>query len=877
MEHGRDIDSATATRAAPALLPAFGILAGTCAAPYLTSLPLIAAVALVVLGVGLGARPMQRNAPRGEGLGQKAVGYAVAGLGLGLLSTALRVSGEPSSPPRGPVEVVAAVASHPIRHDDSIFFHARVERWRRSGEVRRRDFDLQVTVPPEASPPAIGSVVRLRGYLKRSVGYANGSVARPGPWRMRLKSARFLVLEAEPGVVSRWAGRLRQRAEQAFEGTGARDRGPALARALLLGDRSRLPKAWQAALRRCGLAHLLAVSGLHVGLLAFLLLILAMPLRPPIRYLPALVGIALYLLLVGPRPAVLRASLMGLLGLSAVMLQRPPQGLNALACCAAGLALVDPSIVGDLGFQLSVAATGGILALAPILCRRWPTLDHPLGRSLAATIGAQLATLPWTAALMGGLHPLAPVLNLIAVPMLALFLMLSFLWLAVSVIAGANAGAALIPALDAGAASVEALARLPASPWLFLPSQVGGVPLTAGVALALWRPVWVARGALFACTLLLTGASARGPRPEAPVEVVMFDVGQGDAILLRDGRHTALVDGGGWPHGDFGGRILVPALARLGVDRLDAAILTHPDGDHCSGLVDVTRYLPVREVWMGPGWNGAPCAGALLGAAAGRWRVLWQGETATLGRWQLEVLHPTPGSRRGRNDRSLVLAARFGRHRVLLSGDVESATERHLLRRPAADLAASVLKVAHHGSRSSTTAAFLRAVSPRLALISSGPGNPYGHPHPRVLERLQSSGIRVMRTDRSGMVRLNLRASGKLSIALPGAPRRIWPGSRLKVSFSSKEVERKHSDIFSRVYCPESGRTEIACEYREAGWHRRFESRPESRTPVFPSWEASRKRPLAAARGEFDAAAKHPVRSGRHVWPSHSCRHACHV
>ncbi len=774
MEHAGNIYLApapavrVATRVvSPALVPAIALLVGTWAAPRLGYMPLWPVAALISLGAALAGRG----------------GWAVVALGVGLLNAVGRPAAEPTAVPRRPVEVVAAVAGHAVRHDDSTFFPARARRWHLGRAVRRAGFDLRVTMPPNAEPPAIGSIVRLRGYLRRSSGYANRPPIEPGRWRMRLKSARLLTIEQPPTGLTALAGWLRQRCEEALEASDGHGRGLVLARALLLGDRSRLPASWQAALRRSGLAHVLAVSGLHVGLLAVVLLLAGRVLPPRLRYLPAVLGIGVYLLLIGPRPAVLRASLMGLLALLALALHRPPQGLNALACCAIMLALVDPSIVASLGFQLSVAATAGILVLAPVYSERWTALPAALRRPLAATVAAQLATLPWTIQLSGGVHPLAPVLNLAAVPLLALYLLLSFLWLAVAVVAGSSAGALLVPLLDAGASPVEMLARLPPSPAFFLPLAVPGpalaVALAMIVAAALWRPAWAARAGLVVGLLLQTGAAGAPARAISPSpsptrtapEAIVFDVGQGDAVLLRDGARAVLIDGGGWPHGDFGARVLVPALAEMGIDRLDAVVLSHPDRDHCGGLVDLSRWLPVAEVWAGPGWTGGGCAAELLSAPALRWRVLWRGEVEHAGRWRLEVLHPPPGRRRGRNDRSLVLAARFAEHRLLLTGDIEASAERWLVREQPRALAAGVLKIAHHGSRSSTSEAFLRAVAPRIALVSAGVGNAHGHPHQQVLERLHSAGARVLRTDRSGMLRLRFHPGDKISIELPGAPR----------------------------------------------------------------------------------------------------------
>ena len=314
-----------------------------------------------------------------------------------------------------------------------------------------------------------------------------------------------------------------------------------------------------------------------------------------------------------------------------------------------------------------------------------------------------------------------------------------------------------------------------AAPWPLVWVAVG-----VGVLIALW-PARAARVGVIVALVLQTGANVSLPdrsRPEAP-ELVMFDVGQGDAILLRDGRHAALIDGGGWRHGDLGGRVLVPALAAMGIRRLTAMVLTHPDLDHCGGLVDTARYLPVEEIWMSPGWRDAPCARQLLTGPASRWRPLWKGEVVELGRWRIEVLHPSAGERRGLNDRSLALLATKGTHRVLLAGDLSATVERRLAKAwsrrhgeiPPEPL--DVLKVAHHGSKTSTHQAFLEALRPRLALISAGPQNHYGHPHPTVLKRLHSAGIRVLRTDRSGMIRVRFDAGGALALELPGSPRKI--------------------------------------------------------------------------------------------------------
>jgi competence protein ComEC len=251
----------------------------------------------------------------------------------------------------------------------------------------------------------------------------------------------------------------------------------------------------------------------------------------------------------------------------------------------------------------------------------------------------------------------------------------------------------------------------------------------------------------------------------------MLDVGQGDAILLRDGDRAILVDGGGWRGGDIGGRALLPALLGEGVRSLDAVVMTHPDGDHCSGLVDIAAYLPVREVWMAPGWNPESCAGRLLALPGVRPRFLSRGMKVTLGRWRLTALHPEADDRHPVNERSLVLLAEVRRRRVLLTGDIESWAEHDLADCCGPALRADILKVAHHGSRTSSTETFLDAVRPRLALISVGINNLYHHPSPEVVKRLGDHHARVLRTDRSGEIAVWFGKGGRMRIETPGAPR----------------------------------------------------------------------------------------------------------
>ena len=359
---------------------------------------------------------------------------------------------------------------------------------------------------------------------------------------------------------------------------------------------------------------------------------------------------------------------------------------------------------------------------------------------------------------------LGAALNLVAVPWTGFCLVAGLGWAVVALIDPAL-GAVLVPWFDALARPFGWLTALPPHALVSAPIALGAASaaLLAVLLLAVAaRPRWL----VVLAPLVLAIAVIARPRG---FEATLLDVGQGDAILLRDGAGAMLVDGGGWPAGDFGGRVLLPALARLGVRSLEAAMVSHPDTDHCAGLADLAAYIPIEQLWIAPGWGDAPCLRRLAGSRARSLRVLWRGDRVDWRGFSLDVLHPAPGARGAGNDRSLVLTAEAGGRSVLLTGDLPETMETILVRRRVLR-PVSVLKVAHHGSRSSTSLPFLSSTTPRWALISAGRRNAYGHPSSLVLDRLARRGARVLRTDDNGRIRLRWHAGGPLRVEVSRAP-----------------------------------------------------------------------------------------------------------
>jgi competence protein ComEC len=321
---------------------------------------------------------------------------------------------------------------------------------------------------------------------------------------------------------------------------------------------------------------------------------------------------------------------------------------------------------------------------------------------------------------------------------------------------------------DVCAAGVSGLAALPAGLWFGWPwvAPAGVVLGVGGALLALALGSLAIRLAALGCLLLVLAHSS----PDHDPMFSVLDVGQGDALLLRDGPRAVLVDGGGWPRGDLGGRVLVPALAARRISSLDAVILTHADRDHCQGLVDVAHYVRIAELWTDAHSLSQPC-GQALAAQTGRVRVLKVGQELAVGRWRLTILATgdDPASRGfGANDRSVVVGAEVHGRRILLTGDIERAGEARLLDGDRSALVADLLKVAHHGSRTSTNAAWLAATRPRWALVSAGVGNPYGHPAGEVMARLLAAGVHVLRTDRDGALEVRVQPGGRLRVRAVG-------------------------------------------------------------------------------------------------------------
>ncbi|MDT8307440.1 MAG: DNA internalization-related competence protein ComEC/Rec2 [Anaerolineae bacterium] len=558
----------------------------------------------------------------------------------------------------------------------------------------------------------------------------------------------------------------------------------ALLRGILLGDDDGLPPDLQEAFRISGTAHIIAISGFNIAILAGILLRLVLPFAGP-RWAvwPALGLVALYTILVGAEASVVRAAVMaGLYLFTGRWLGRTLLQYAALLLAAFVMTVVRPAVLWEAGFQLSFAATFGLLVYAEPLSRgsrallaRWTTeeradlINRLLSEGVIVTLAAQLVTLPLLLYHFQQLVLFSPLANVFILPAQPGVM----IWGGLATLAGMvwqPLGQLLaLPAwlfLTYTIAVAEWFAGLPSAAIRITLSPAGVVTCYVIIALVTWIARHSPRLALAkvqeqAPRLALTGVVALGlvawqwtqTRPDGRLHVSFLDVGQGDATLIRtpSGRRV-LIDGGHFPS------VLQGHLGRLlpyGDRRIDLVIASHPDADHVAGLpVLVGRYEVAQLLTNGAAAEGDSAYATLLQTAAEKQIPVLQaeaGQVIHLGDGvQIHVLFT--GSRSsGDNDSSLGLRLTYGAFSVLLTGDAEVAAEQAMVA-SGVQLSSLVFKAGHHGARTSSNDFFLDAVQPQVIVVSTGAENTAGHPHTEMLQRASAAGSVVLRTDELGTI-----------------------------------------------------------------------------------------------------------------------------
>ena len=624
-------------------------------------------------------------------------------------------------------------------------------------QSRRADLPARLRLAWYTGPELrAGETWRLAVRLKRPHGMVNPQSFDYEAWLLAQRIGATGTVKsgervAAAGGPNAWRDSLRQRLLQ----VDAHGREGALT-ALVLGDGSGLSTADWRLLQDTGTVHLMVISGQHIGLLAALLygLVAALarlgwwPRRWP--WLPwacacAFAGALAYGWLAGFEVPVQRACVMvGLVLLWRWRFRHLGVWLPFLIALLAVL-LLEPLASLQPGFWLSFGAVAWLILIFSGRLGAW-SWWRTLGRAQWAMA---LGLLPLLLALGLPLSASAPLANLFAVP-----------WVGLVVVPLALLGTLMLPVPWLGEGLLWAAGGLLDLLFVLLGQMAAWVPAWLPTALPFWSWSLIACGVLL--LLLPTGVPLRGlgwllllpiffsptPRPvPGQAEVWMLDVGQGSALLLRTHGHDLLYDAGA-RFGDFdmGERVVLPSLRALGVDKLDLMLISHADNDHAGGAVAVARGMSVARVLSGEA-DALPTALQASSCEAGQsWQ--WDGVRFTTWRWAQAA---------DGNQASCVLLVEANGERLLLTGDIDSSTE-HALLESAFDVRADWLLVPHHGSRSSSSPAFVQAVAPGAALLSRGHLNSFGHPHAEVVERYAALPARLYDSVEQGAVRIQLGA-----------------------------------------------------------------------------------------------------------------------
>ncbi len=648
-----------------------------------------------------------------------------------------------------------------------------------------------------------GARVAVTGRLRTPRGLLDPGVHPPARADYELTATAIEELGSDAGpraLAWRWAGALQMACSARIvrsSPNGDADPGSAALQGIVTGDRGEVPPALDRRWRALGIYHVLSVSGLHLAVVAGLVfallrrLLAASPwggrLRPARWAAPPALAIAVaYTLVTGAQLATLRALLVIAIVLIAQMLDRPVKLVDALGAAAIALLAWRPADLWDPSFELSFVAAI-TLAVRPVDPRRG--IRGWLVRGLATSAWVALTTAPITAyhfhqvaagGVIGNLV-LTPIVEVIALPLALAGLVLGGIGTPLVRLAAWLVG--LVDDLAGVLAHVTPVGTI----------AIASATLVAvAVALSLWlaaRRAHTRRELAAWLVLCAAWALGRTPPPPGALRVTFLDVGQGDAALveLPDGA-TWLVDAGGLPSsGDLDaasapGRAIAATLAAYGRTSIDLAIVSHPHPDHYLGLAALD--VPIAELWSAdaaeqpaartgplPGFDqitaaldarGTPLAHPPLGVArseAGVELVVWAPRYAAIaGELPREAADPV----RSVNDNSLVVAIRFAGRTLLFAGDLEAEGEDALV---AAGLpAVDVVKVAHHGSPTSSSPGFVAASHPAIAVISCGVANQFHFPSPEVVARWRAAGAAVERTDVSGAIAITIAPSGALAV-----------------------------------------------------------------------------------------------------------------
>ncbi len=679
--------------------------------------------------------------------------------------------------------VEGVVVSVPERTIGRTRFELQVEKMDLGGEAQPSPGRIRLGWYKDAPEIRAGQRWGLVVRLRQPHGLANpGGFDYVGWLFQRGVRASGYVRESER---NRWLGegdglvpiqRWRQEIRDRINAMSDDHAGAALLNGLVVGDRSGITKEQWRLFASTGTSHLIAISGLHIGIVFGLMFFIVrwvwglsstMMMRLPAQQAAAIFGLlaaTIYAAMAGFAIPTQRALIMLLVFVAGYLLRRPPSPSRALAAALLLVVLWDPLAVLSIGFWLSFAAVAAIFIGISGRVGRIGWMQQ-WGR-VQWMIALGLAPLLLAAGLQVSL--LAPMINLVAVPLFSFFVVPLCLLTTIFIYLYEPLGSQMLIlvtwVLTQGVACLDYLSGIhfvvwtaPELPnWVWPPALIGGLMLLSprGVP-ARWM------GLIFLAPMVII-------RPTAPeygaANLTVLDVGQGLALALRTQRHTMLYDLGPRFSDDFdtGSAVVLPYLRSLGIGRVDKLLLSNGDMDHAGGLSGVLGQIEIDSIMSGEPLRLDVAAGLCHAGEAWSWDGV-----------DFRVLHPSAdGSWRG-NNASCVLQIEVAGRSLLIPGDIDKSVEQRLIEQDPDRLRSDLVIVPHHGSRSSSSSGFIRAVSPGYALVSSGFRNRYGFPAAEVVKRWRSAGAKLLNTAELGAIELEIAADGVISVPVYHRLRRM--------------------------------------------------------------------------------------------------------
>jgi competence protein ComEC len=607
--------------------------------------------------------------------------------------------------------------------------------------------------------------IRVLSPAKNLIGLLPGQTISGRAVLVKSKEARVAALVLFRGKVkieteaSRWARSLGAIRIGLRNASGDGDAG-ALIPGMVLGDTSKQSAEFKLAMKRSGLTHLVAVSGANFAIVSGFVLWLMQFLFRNRNYRIGATALSLifFIALVRPSPSVLRAAAMAAVVLVAMSHRHATDSLPALGFAMAAVVIADPWQSRDAGFALSVLATGGLLLAAPKIINFFAKfVPRKFAEALAPPIAATLFCSPVLVALSGFLSPMSIIANLLAAPAVAPITVLGFIAALINPILPAMSGL-LILIIRIPAAFIGLVAKWSASfSVLELGKGASGFLAIAVAVICIWIFRTFFRNHLkiivILLVLLLSATNWVARFPGIDWQVGNCDIGQGDAMVINLGNHQGVVvDVGPDP------QLIDKCLKQFGITQVSVLVLTHFHADHVEGLPGLLKGRSVGQVWVSPQIDPA-----FQSARVQRWlKVIPQipvtaGFTTEIlsnrGPIKFRVLWPKLGAQDSPNNSSIVLQINSADFSLLAAGDIEPIAQSQLVQQLSQ---VDLYKVAHHGSRYQDLN-FMKALSPRISIISVGKDNTYGHPDPQTIAALSRIGSTVYRTDQDGALAINAR------------------------------------------------------------------------------------------------------------------------